>query len=84
MDLRNIRNRLAAAASKLPPPTRGPRRDEGLFHGTSEQAYAEVMRLLAAARANPSTETWDPTGHHPEIVAIVEGMEREQKSMVRP
>jgi hypothetical protein len=45
----SIRGRLARLVEAMPP-----RLDDGLFRGTSEQAYAEVVKLLAEIEANPA------------------------------
>ena len=51
---------------------------------TSEEMIREVHRLLAEVEANPSAEVepWNPADYPPEVVAMVEQMERMQKTMV--
>jgi hypothetical protein len=53
-----IRRQLEAARAAIPEPPV----DDGLFHGTSEQAFAEVQRLLAEVEAaDPTTPSRELT-----------------------
>ena len=77
--LGSIRDRLAKLAAAVPPnPT------DHRWHGTSEEAIREVQRLLAEVEANPPAEVepWNPADYPPEVVAMVERMERMQRDMV--
>lgn len=77
--LSTIRDRLARLAATVPS-----EQDDHLFCGNSEQAFAELRALLDFVEANPSTEVepFDPSKYPPEVVAMVERMERMVREMV--
>lgn len=77
--LGSIRERLARLTSTMPNAT-----DDHLFHGTSEQAFAEVQRLLAEVEANPSTapQPFNPADYSPEDAALILKVERMQSELL--
>lgn len=84
--LSQLRRQLEAARATMPVATV----DDHLFHGTSEQAYRELQRLVAEVEASPATELipFDPADYSPADAALilkVEGMQSELlASQVKP
>jgi 50S ribosomal subunit-associated GTPase HflX len=72
-----IRGRLTKVEASMPVASSAPGK-------TSEEMIREVHRLLAEVEANPSAEVepWNPADYPPEVVAMVEQVERMQKTMV--